>query len=117
MQIFHADTPPWGDGHVNFLSPLLQLETLDLARTYVGSAHLQVLGKLTQLRQLDISHTDVEGTTLRAVSPALTGLERLDVSYAPVVSLSTHPHPLLPAPNPYLGAVLPLFALLRTQAC
>lgn len=89
MQCVRADTPPWGDGHVNFLSPLLQLETLDLARTYVGSAHLQVLGKLTNLRQLDISHTDLEGTTLRAVSPALTGLERLDVSYAPVVSLST----------------------------
>lgn len=79
-----ADTPPWGDGDVNFLCPLVQLEILDLARTYVGSAHLQVLAKLTNLRQLDVSHTDLEGTTLHTVSPALTGLERLDVSYAPV---------------------------------
>ena len=106
---FHADTPPWGDGDVNFLSPLLQLEILDLARTYVGSTHLQALGKLTKLRQLDVSHTDLEGTTLQAVTPALTGLERLDVSYAPVVRFCTHlctPTLTLPPPTapPCIGA-------------
>lgn len=64
----------------------MQLQTLDLARTYVGSQHLEVLGKLTNLRQLDLSHTAIEGNVLQAASSALTGLERLDVSYTPVVS-------------------------------
>ena len=82
-----ADTPPWGDGDANFLSSLVQLEILDLARTYVGSPHLEVLGKLTNLRQLDLCHTAMQGPTLQTVSPALTGLERLDVSYTPVVRL------------------------------
>ncbi len=80
----HTDTPPWG--HADFLSPLTALQTLDLARTYVVSPHLEVLSKLCNLRQLDLSHTAIEGNTLKAVSPALIGLQRLDVSYTPVVS-------------------------------
>lgn len=86
-----ADTPPWGDGNADFLAPLVQLEILDLARTYIGSTHMEVLGKLTNLRQLDLSHTSMEGPTLRAVGSALTGLERLDVSYTHVVGFMLPP--------------------------
>ena len=59
---------------------------MDLARTYVVSPHLEVLSKLCCLRHLDLSHTAIEGNTLQAVSPALLGLQKLDVSYTPVVS-------------------------------
>ncbi|KAL0043557.1 hypothetical protein WJX79_008345 [Trebouxia sp. C0005] len=55
-----SDTPPWGEGHADFLTPLTRLQVLDLARTYVVSPHLE------------------------AVSPALLGLQKLDVSYTPV---------------------------------
>ena len=64
----------------------MQLQILDLARTYIGSLQLEALGKMTNLKQLDLSHTAIESDTLQAVSPALTGLQRLDVSYTPVVS-------------------------------
>lgn len=81
----HADTPPWGEGHADFLSALTALQLLDLARTYMVSPHLEVLGKLHNLRELDLSHTAIESSVLQTVSPALTGLQRLDVSYTPVV--------------------------------
>ncbi|KAL0021146.1 hypothetical protein WJX77_004971 [Trebouxia sp. C0004] len=79
-----SDTPPWGEGHADFLTSLTSLQVLDLARTYVVSPHLEVLSKLCCLRQLDLSHTAIEGNTLQAVSPALSGLQKLDVSYTPV---------------------------------
>ena len=86
----YADTPPWGEGHADFLTSLTRLQVLNLARTYVVSPHLEVLSKLCCLRQLDLSHTAIEGNTLQAVSPALSGLQRLDVSYTPVVSHALH---------------------------
>lgn len=79
-----SDTPPWGEGHADFLTSLTRLQVLDLARTYVVSPHLEVLSKLCCLRHLDLSHTAIEGNTLQAVSPALSGLQKLDVSYTPV---------------------------------
>ena len=52
----------------------------------IQSPHLEVLSKLCRLKQLDLSHTAIEGNTLQVVSPALQGLQRLDVSYTPMVS-------------------------------
>ena len=75
-----------GDGNADFLSALFQLEVVDLARAYVILPHLEVLGKLNLPRQLDLGQTAIQGSTLQAVSPALTGLEQLDVSYTPAVS-------------------------------
>ena len=80
-----ADTVPWGADHLNFLSPLTALQMLDLARTYVSAPSLEVLGKLHSLRQLDLSHTGLDNSMMITISPALTGLQRLDVSYTPVV--------------------------------
>lgn len=87
QHLLHADTPPWGEGHADFLAPLTALQILDLARTYLVSPRLEVLSKLCSLKQLDLSHTAIQGNTLRAVSPALKGLLRLDISYTPLVSL------------------------------
>ena len=84
----HADTPPWGEGHADFLSTLTSLQMLDLGRTCLVAPHLEVLGKLHNLKQLDLSHTALDDAVMRIISPALTGLQRLDVSYTPVVRLA-----------------------------
>jgi len=81
-----ADTPPWGDANVNFLTNMHLLQTLILARTHVGSVHLEVLAKLNQLRHLDLSHTMLANESLLAAKDALTGLEHFDVSYTCLVS-------------------------------
>ena len=81
-----ADTPPWGDANVEFIAKMHLLQTLILARTYVGSVHLEVLGKLNQLKHLDLSHTMLANEALMAAKDALTGLEVFDVSYTYLVS-------------------------------
>ena len=74
---------------MEFIAKMHILQTLILARTYVGSVHLEVLGKLNQLKHLDLSHTMLANDALTAAKDALTGLEVFDVSYTYLVSAAS----------------------------